>query len=194
MSEELGRTVHDFGNSLLSHVDCEVRFRRSLIHVVHTSEVCDLACTSAGVDTLAVGLFAVLERGSNVDQEEVASATLVDDGVAGGGAALFVWRNRCGDDGSARAGKLSRHPGDALEVLVPVLRSEARLGRGLLAHRLAEQERDGAAALLVEDDLECAGDLVLARVVETGKHDDEALLRARGVGLAKGLHHGTEGR
>ena len=52
---------------------------------------------------------------------------------------------------------------------------------------IAEQERDAAAALLVERDLKGLGDGVLARVVEAGQAENEALLGARRVALAQSL-------
>ena len=59
------------------------------------------------------------------------------------------------------------------------------------ANAVAEEERDAAAALLVECDLEGFGDGVFPRVVQAGEEDDEALLQTGWVALAKGLHHGA---
>ena len=46
---------------------------------------------------------------------------------------------------------------------------------------LTEEKRDTSSALLVEDNLESFGDGVFARVVETGKEEDETLLETRRV-------------
>lgn len=59
------------------------------------------------------------------------------------------------------------------------------------ADAVAEEEGDAAAALLVQGHLESLGDSVLARVVQAGKAEDEALLRAWRVALAKGLDDST---
>jgi hypothetical protein len=60
------------------------------------------------------------------------------------------------------------------------------------AHAVTEEERNAAATLLVESDLEGLGDGVLARSVKTGQEQDEALLAARRVALTKGLDDSTE--
>lgn len=62
-----------------------------------------------------------------------------------------------------------------------------------MANGLSEKQRNGAAALLVEDDLERARNRILAGVVQTREHEYEALLRARRVGLAKSLDNTAEG-
>ena len=49
------------------------------------------------------------------------------------------------------------------------------------ADALAEEKGDTSSALLVENDLESFGDGVFARVVETGKEEDETLLETRRV-------------
>ena len=46
---------------------------------------------------------------------------------------------------------------------------------------LAEEKRDTASALLVEDNLESFGDGVFARVVKTSEEKDETLLETRRV-------------
>jgi len=104
---------------------------------------------------------------------------LLDD-VAGGLARGGEGGDRGGDDGGAGAGEFRGDEADALDVLVAVLAREAELGRELVAHRLAEQEGDGAAALLVQGDVEGARDGVLARVGVARQEDGEALLVAGG--------------
>ena len=49
------------------------------------------------------------------------------------------------------------------------------------ADTLTEEKGDASSTLLVEDNLESFGDGVFARVVETGKEEDETLLETRRV-------------
>ena len=56
---------------------------------------------------------------------------------------------------------------------------------------VAEEDGDAAATLLVQGNLEGLGDHVLARVVEAGEAENEALLGAGRVALAKSLDDST---
>ena len=56
---------------------------------------------------------------------------------------------------------------------------------------VTEEERDAAAALLVQGDLERLRDRLLARAVETREEEDEALLGAGRVALTKSLDDST---
>lgn len=185
------RTVYNLRYALLCHVDGEIRLLRGLILVVHTREVLKVALPRPCVHTLAVRRLAVLERGRNVHEEEVARTAILVNDVASHLAPALVRGHRGGDHRRTRARKLGADPRDALQVRVPVLDGPAELGRELLPHGLAKQERDGAAALLVQHDLQRARNRVLARVVETRQKEHEALLIPRWMGLAEGLDHGT---
>ena len=90
-------------------------------------------------------------------------------------------------DRGARARELGRDVRQALQVLRALSggRGEGRVE--LRADGVAEQERDAAAALLVESDLERLCDRLLAGTVEASEEDDEALLRTGRVALAEGL-------
>ena len=59
------------------------------------------------------------------------------------------------------------------------------------ADGITKQERNASAALLVENNLQSLSNRVLARVVEAGEEDDEALFGARGVAFTESLDHST---
>lgn len=181
--------MSDFRHSHLGQVDDEVRVLWCLVNVIDASEALDLASASLGVDSPPVRLFAVLERSGDVDQEEVAagSTASLGDSLASGSAAALVRRDGSRNHTSAGAGKLGRDECDALDVPVAVLGGEAEFGRKLRADGFTEKERDGAATLFVELDLEGARNLVLARVVQAGEEKSETLLVLGGVALAEGL-------
>ena len=177
--------MHDTAHALLGHIDGEIGILGSLVGVVDAGEPLDLAPTSLGVDAALVGLFAVVQRRVDVHEEE--RAAQVRDGLAGGLARVFVGRDRGGDDGGPGAGEFAGHEGDPLDVGVAVLAAEAEFGRELVAHGVAQQQGDGAAALLVEGDLESPGDGVLAGVHVPGQEDGEPLQGPRRAGLAQDL-------
>jgi hypothetical protein len=173
-------------DSLLAKVDNKLGLLAlgSLIGVVNTGEALDLALAGGGVDAALVGLLAVLEGSGDVDEEEVAE--LLDD-LARGVAAGLEGCDRSGDHGSAGLGQLGGDEADAVDVLLAVFAGEAQLGGELGADGVAEEERDAAASLLVEGDVEGAGDGVLAGVGVAGQEDGETLLVAGRVGLAEDL-------
>ena len=171
-------------DSLLAKVDNKVGLLAlgGLVGVVDAGEALDLALAGGGVDAALVGLLADLERGGDVDEEE--GAELLDD-LARGVAAGLEGRDRGGDDGGAGLGQLRGHEADAVDVLLAVFAGEAELRGQLGADGVAEEERDAAAALLVEGDVQGACDGVLAGVGVAGKEDGETLLVAGRVGLAE---------
>jgi hypothetical protein len=173
-------------DSLLAKIDNKLGLLalRSLVRVVNTGEALDFALAGGGVDAALVGLLAVLEGSGDVDEEEVAE--LLDDLARGVAAGL----ERCdgsGDHGGAGLGQLGGDEADAVDVLLAVFAGEAQLGGELGADGVAEEERDAAASLLVEGDVEGAGDGVLAGVGVAGQEDGETLLVAGRVGFAEDL-------
>ncbi|VUC36812.1 unnamed protein product [Clonostachys rosea] len=176
--------VHDGADVLLLQVDNQIGLDGGLVRVVDTGEALDLAGAGLGVDTTAVGLLAVLERGGDVDEEEVA---VLLDGLAGLAAGILEGGDGGGDDGGTGLGELGGDKGDAGDVEVAVLAGEAELLGQLVADGLTEEHGDRAATILVECDLEGTGDLVLARVLVSGEEDCETLLAGKGVLLAEDL-------
>jgi hypothetical protein len=178
--------VNSSPDSLLAKVNNKLGLLalRSLVRVVNTGEALDLALASGGVDAALVGLLAVLEGSSDVDEEEVAE--LLDD-LARGVAAGLEGCDGSGDHGGARLGQLRGDEPNAVDVLLAVFAGEAQLGGELGADGVAEEKRDAAASLLVEGDVEGAGDGVLAGVGVAGQEDGETLLVAGRVGLAEDL-------
>lgn len=171
-------------DALLLDVHDEVSLGRSLIGVVDTGEALDLAATSLGVDTALVVALAVLEGSSDVNEEERSD---LRDGLTGGLARVLVGSNGRGNDGGTGLGELGGDESNALDVLVAVLPGEAQLGGELGADGVTEQERHGAATLLVEGHLQGTGNGVLAGGVVTGQEDSETLVGAGRVGLAEDL-------
>lgn len=176
--------MHNGSDVLLLKVHNEVRLSRGLIGVINTSEVLDVTTASSSVDTLAVSLLTELERSSNVDKEE--GSGLLNE-VAGSLTCILERSNRSGDDSGTSLGQLRGNKGNALDVEITVLASEAKLRRELVSHVLTEKHGDGAATTLVECSLESTSDLVLSAVLVTSHEDSETLLGRKRVLLAKNL-------
>jgi hypothetical protein len=176
--------VHRCPDVGLRNINSQISVLGRLIRVINTREALDLTRARLGVDTALVGLLAVLEGRSDVDKEE--RAVLLNE-VLGRLAATLERCDRGSDDGGAGPCQLGRDEGDARDVCVAVLAAKAQLGGQLGAHCVAEEEGDGAATLLVQCDVECARDGVLAAVLVPGQEDGEALLVAGRVGFAQHL-------
>lgn len=176
--------VDNGAHGLLLAVDGKVGLGGNLIGVVNTGEVLDLASAGLGVDAALVRLLAVLERGGDVHEVEV--AVLLDQ-LAGALAGLLEGGNGSGDNGGTGPGQLGGNEGNASNVLVAVLAVVAKLGRELVADVLAEEQGDGTATLLVKRHLQSTGDLVLAGVRVAGEENGKALLGAGRVRLAQHL-------
>lgn len=99
--------------------------------------------------------------------------------------ALLKRRNGRGNHSRTGLCEFGRDERNARNVLVTVLAAEAEFGGELVADGVAEEERDAAAALLVEGDVEGAGDGVFAAVLVACEEDGEALFVARWVGFAQ---------
>jgi hypothetical protein len=145
--------VYNLRNRLLGHINDKVRVCRRLVDIIHSREVLEIACVRTSIDALTVRLLAVFERGGHMHEEEVTRATRVDNSIACRCAALLVWRHGSSNDRRACARELGRHPRDALQVLMSVLSGVPELRAVLLADGLALEERDRAAALLVQYNL-----------------------------------------
>jgi len=176
--------VHNGPHRLLFHVDHQVRLHGRLVRVIDAGEALDLASARLLVDAALVCLLGILERRRHVDEVEVAVLLhqlprVLSRRLKGGDGR----RN----DGRAGPRQLRRNKGDAGNVLVAVLLAEAQLGRELVADRLAEEERHGPSALLVQGDLQGPRDLILAAVLVSRQEDGEALLRPRRVRLPQHL-------
>jgi len=160
----------------------KVGLSRRLVGVVNTREALDLAISCLGVNAAPVSLLRVLKRRRNVHEVK---ATVLLDQLAGRFPAFLERRDRGGNNHRAGLGKFGSDESDAANVAVPVIAGEAELRGELGADGLAEEEGDGAAALLVEGHVEGAGDGVFARVLVAGKEDGETLLAAGRVGFAE---------
>ena len=167
------------------HHQIRLLILRVLIRIIDTGETLDFARARTSVDPALVRLLAVLQRRGDVN--EIETPVLLDQ-LTRSLARILERRDRGGNDSGAGACHLRRHPPDTLDVLVAVLAREAELGGELGAHGLAEEQGDGAAALLVEGDVERARDGVFARVGVAREEDGEALLVPRRVGFAQDAH------
>lgn len=178
--------MNDIPNRLRLGIDHKISLLRLLIRIVHAREALDLAPPRARIHAALICLLGVSQRSRNMDEEE---AAVLGDGVAGLATAVCEGGDGSGDDGGAGLGELGGDEGDALDVLVAVVAGEAELGRELGAHGVAEEQGDGAAALLVKGDFQGAGHGVLAAVLVACQEDGEALGEARGVGLPEDFDH-----
>ena len=182
--EHENNLVNDGADVLLLNIDNKVSFGRGLVGVVDAGETLDLTGTSGLVDATAIRLLRVLERGGDVNEEE---GTRLLNKLTGLLAGLLKGSNRSRNDGSAGSSQLRCDVSDAGDVEIAVGTAEAQLGGKLRADGLAEEHGHGAATTLVEGGLQGAGNLVLARVLETSHEDGEALLAGQRVLLAENL-------
>lgn len=180
--EEEDNLVDGSSDAGLADVNGELGIARGLVRGVDTSEVLNLTGASLLVDTALVSLLAVLERSGDVNEVE---GTVLLDSLAGGLSALGVGSDGGGDNGGTSTGEFRGDETDTGDVAVAVFLAEAELLAQLVADVLTEKKRDRATTLLVESDVQSAGNGVLARVGVTGKEDGETLLVAGRVGLAK---------
>jgi hypothetical protein len=181
--------VDDLRDSLSGDVDSQVSLGRSLVDIIDASEALDLSPACLGIQTPSVSLLSVLQRGVDVNEEEVGTgSTILQDGVLGGLSGSLVGSGRGSDDGCTSAGELRGDESDTLEVGVSVFSRVSEFGREFLSDGFAEEEGDASAALLVEGGLQSSGDDVFARVVETGEEEDETLLVSWGVALSEDLY------
>lgn len=168
----------------LAEVDGELSVSGSLIGIVDASKVLDLTLASTLVNTIVIALLADLQ--GRRDMHEVETTRLLNH-LAGVLARLVVGSNGSHDGSRTSAGQLTGNEGLAGNVDVTVALGETELRGQLGTDVFAHEERDRARALLVERDLEGTGKGVLARGVQTGEEDGEALLSAGRVGLAEDL-------
>lgn len=76
-------TVNDLRNTLFCDIDCQVGAFGKLIHFVDPREPFYLTPPCLSIKTMSVGLFAMFQWGSNVDQEEISARTsILEDSVA----------------------------------------------------------------------------------------------------------------
>lgn len=186
-------TVDDLRYSILPEITNQIRVRGLLVLLIHTRQALNLAVPRALVQPAPVDLLTPLERRRHVHQEEVAS--LARNLLAHGLARAGVRRGRGGNDGSAGLGEFRSDKPDPEEIDVLLFGSgvDLDLGREVVPELFAEEEGDGPLALLLQSDLESAGDGVFTRVVEAGKEDGEALLGTRRVGFAQDLDDASVG-
>lgn len=112
--------MNNLWNALLSRVDGEVCALRNLVLLGDARKVRELAAPRLGVHAPAVGLFAVLQRCRNVDEEKVARAAVLRDDISSCVAPTLM---RCcwgSDDSRAGARELRGYPGDALQLGVAI--------------------------------------------------------------------------
>ena len=178
--------MHNRPHRLLLAVHRQVGLGGRLVRIIHAGEADNLAGAGPLVDAPPVRPLAVLERRGHVHEEEGPAAGPLDQ-LARLLAGVLEGRDGRRDDGGAGLGQLRRHEGDAADVGVAVLAREPQARRELVADRLAQQHRDGAAPALQERDLERARDLVLARVLVARQEDGEALGRRERVLVAQDL-------
>jgi hypothetical protein len=140
----------------------QISLRRDFIRIIDAREALDFTTTRLGINPALIRLLAVLKR--RRDMNEV-KATVLLTYLPGLLSRLLERRNRGRDDSRAGTRQFRGDEGDTRDVFVAVFAGEAQLGREFAAHGFAEEEGDGAAALLVEGDVEGARDGVFAAVV-----------------------------
>lgn len=180
--QEQDNAANNLGNTLSSWVDSELGVLGNLIRVINTSEALDLALLGALVDTIAVPGNGLLERSGNVNKEE---ATRLLHLLASLLASLLIGGNGGNNDTGTGSGQLSGDEAKTVDVDITLTLTEAELGRKLATDSLTEQQRDRATTLLVESNLEGAGNALFLGSVVSGQEDCETLLGAGRMRLAQ---------
>lgn len=176
--------VDNRSNGLLRAVDREVGLRGCLIGVIDTSEALNLTGAGTSIDTTLISTLAVLQGCSDVNQIEI---TVLLDGLASSTAVVLEGSDGGGNHSGTGTSQLAGDEADTGDVLAAVLTAETKLRRKLGADRLTQKHGDGAPTLLVQRDLQGAGNVLLAAVVVARQEDGETLLGAGRVGLAQDL-------
>jgi hypothetical protein len=168
----------DLGRGLLGRLargfDAHLGVQRRLVGIGDAREFGDLARPGLGVQALHVPRLAVLERGSDVDLDEVVhvAAHFVAHGS--------VRRDRRGHGHHVVAREQTRDEADAPDVDVAVGFREREPLRDVLAHLVAGEELDPVAPRLQLGDHDVR-DRALARTRKAGEPEAEAGGRARGA-------------
>jgi hypothetical protein len=186
----LGLTVNNLGNGRLSEVDDELGLGRGLVFDIDTGETLQRTISGSLVDSSPVGLFAMFDRGADVDLKHVGRSSAVDE-ITYGLSRFGKRGGRGSDDGGTGSREFSRDESDPSNVGVLVLGGLVVTdGTEILPDGLTEQQADASSSLLLQDDAERLGDGIFTRVVETGQEDDESLLETRRVRLSQDLDDG----
>lgn len=172
----------NLGNALGGGIDNQLGVLGSLIGIINAGEASDLALLGALVDTIAVPGNALLKRGGDVDEEE--SSRLLDL-LAGLLAGILVGCNGSNNDTGTGLGQLGSNESETADVDVTLALAESEFRRELAADSLTEQQGDRATTLLVQGDLEGAGNVLLLGGVVTSQEDSKTLLGAGRVGLTQ---------
>jgi hypothetical protein len=137
--------MHDLWNSLLGHIRYKICLGRCLVDIIYSmiskneratsklltdaSEVRNLSVPSTRIRATSVRRFAILQRSSNMNKEEVSSSTTGrEDRISRSLSRSFIRRDRGCNDSRSCPSELSAHECDALDVGVSVFRGEGEFG------------------------------------------------------------------
>lgn len=161
--------MNNLGDSVRSEIRGDVRICGLLVDIIDTGESLDFSVPRSLVESSSVDLLAVLQWGSDVD-EEVVSA-LSSNSLLDSLSRLLVWRSRGGNDGGTCLGEFGSDETDSEEVLVLVFVGDTKVGRELVSNVFTQKEGDGTGTVLLEGNLEGTGNGVLSGVVQTRQQD-----------------------
>ncbi len=136
-----------------------------LIRIIHARETLNLAIPRLLINTLLISLLRIFQRRINMDK--IKTAILLHR-LPRRFPRILKRRNRRRNGCRTRFGQFGGHEGDARDVLVAVGAREAEFAAEFVADGFAEEEGDGAAALLVQRYVEGARDGVFAAVCVAG--------------------------
>ena len=175
----------------VGRVDGELGVGGLLVRIGDAGELADQPGAGLGVEALAITRLAHLERGGDVDEDEPAG--VLDHGSHVAPHAV-VRSDRRADGDAPGAGDLGGDESDAADVQVAVLAREAELGREVVAHQIAVEERDAAAADLPQSGGQRLGHGRLAGSgVPRHEHGEAALVERRIAGPQLGVDLGHDG-
>ena len=124
----------------------QIRLDGRLIRIIHAREALNLPRARRLINPPLIRLLCMLQR--RRDMDEVKTAILLHR-VPRRLAGLLERRDGRHDGGGACFGEFGGDEGDARDVLVAVGAREAEFGAEFGAYGVAEEEGDGAPALLV---------------------------------------------
>src|SRR3982751_6127071 len=165
-----------FVGSKLSRINGDVCIGRFFVRIGNAGELLNDTRARFGVETFPVPTFANFNRSGKMHHDK---STQRRDHRAYFFSRRIVRGNWSADRDPTIFRNLRSDISDATDVEIAMFARKTKLGRQMLAHKIAVKKRNWPAANLEELDDEDIRDGRFARAGETGEKDSETLLIAR---------------
>lgn len=138
--------MHRRPNIRRRQINRQIGLLWSLIRIIHACEPFNFTIPRLLINALLIRLLRIFQRRINMDK--IKTAILLHR-LARRFPRILKRRNRRRNSCRTRFGQLRGHESDARDILVAVGAREAKFAAEFVADGFAEEEGDGAAALLV---------------------------------------------